>query len=138
MRVEDLDLLASRFQSCTISKPEWTHQAHLRVGAWHVHRFGADEAIRLLRTGIRCLNDSHGTPNSESRGYHETITIAYVRLIARFLSSMPAGVLFEKALEQLMESELAGQDFLLGFYTRPLLMSVRARTEWVEPDIAPL
>src|SRR6476620_649057 len=70
----ELDAFASAFQSCAIPKSEWTHQAHLKVGTWHVRRFGKDEALERLRIGIRRLNDSHGVPNSDTRGYHETIT----------------------------------------------------------------
>jgi hypothetical protein len=81
-----LDDLAGQFRACTLPHGEWTHTAHLRVGTWHVHHFGADAALALLRTGIRRLNDFHGTPNTETRGYHETITVAYVRLIAEFLA----------------------------------------------------
>jgi len=142
MTALDLDNLADRFQRCTISKPEWTHPVHLQVGAWHVHRFGAEESARLLRNGIRRLNDHHATPNSDMRGYHETITIAYVRLISAFLAAQNAPI--ELAVEHMLASELAAKGHLLKFYSQPLLMSVLvlmsvlARKEWVEPDIAPL
>jgi hypothetical protein len=136
MTALDLDNLAEGFQSCAISKPEWTHLVHLQVGAWHVHHFGAEEALRLLRSGIRRLNDQHGTPNSDTRGYHETITVAYIRLIAAFLAARQLP--FEVAVARMLESELAAKDTLLRFYSQPLLMSVRARKEWVDPDIAPL
>lgn len=60
----DVDGLATRFAACRIPHEEWTHQAHLAVGMWHVDRYGADEALTRLRVGIRRLNDSHGAPNS--------------------------------------------------------------------------
>ena len=78
----DLETLVGHFLARTLPKAEWTHQAHLAVGAWHVDRYGPDEALTRLRDGIRALNDSHGTINSASSGYHETITRAYVRVIA--------------------------------------------------------
>ena len=80
-----LDHLVEQFCACTPLRGEWTHSAHLRVGAWHVHKFGAAGALEKLRTGIRRLNDFLGTPNNETRGYHGTITVAYVRLIAESL-----------------------------------------------------
>ena len=86
METVDLDALVGRFLDRTLPKVEWTHQAHLAVGAWHVDRYGPDEALTRLRDGIRALNDSHGTINSASSGYHETITRAYVRLIAGFFA----------------------------------------------------
>src|SRR5262249_48324010 len=92
MTWSDLDELAAKFRSCSLAQEEWTHLAHLRVGAWHVHWHGAQEALGLLRERIRKLNECHGTPNSLTRGYHETITAAYVSLIAEFLSAFPDGV----------------------------------------------
>ncbi|MDX2169496.1 MAG: hypothetical protein SF182_20675 [Deltaproteobacteria bacterium] len=116
---------------------EWTHRAHLAVGTWHVLRFGPDEALRRLRSGIRALNDAHGTPNSDTRGYHETITRAYVTLIADFLSTR-AGTSPADAAHALLRSPLAGKDALLRYYSRPCLGSVTARRGWVAPDLRQL
>jgi hypothetical protein len=67
----DVDGLAAGFVACTLPREAWTHAAHLIVGMWHVDRYGADEALLRLRAGIRRLNESHGTPNSDDDGYHE-------------------------------------------------------------------
>jgi glycosyltransferase involved in cell wall biosynthesis len=134
----EIDDLAARFVACTLPKSEWTHTAHLKVGAWHVDRYGPAEALRRLRAGIRRLNDSHGTVNSATSGYHETVTAAYVRLLAAFLDACPAGMPLEKWIERLVSSPLADKNVLLAFYTRDTLMSARARAEWIEPDIAPI
>lgn len=133
---EPLDDLAERFAACRIPKSEWTHQAHLAVGMWHVHKLGAAGALVLLRHGIKRLNDSHGTPNSDTQGYHETITRAYVEILAQFLGSCDGPL--DQCLKTLLTGPLAANDLLLTFYSRETLMSVGARKGWVEPDIAPL
>jgi len=92
----------------------------------------------MLRAGIRRLNDFHGTLNSTESGYHETITAAYVRLIEGFLALFEAGVPLERQVDLLIESPLAERSVLLRFWSRELLMSARARAEWVPPDLAPL
>ena len=112
--------------------------AHLRVGAWHVHHHGAVAALPMLRSGIRKLNDHHGTLNSPSSGYHETITVAYVRLIEAFLSAFDMRVALEHRVDALIGSPLAERSVLFRFWSRDLLMSARARAEWVPPDRAPL
>jgi hypothetical protein len=134
----DLDELARRFAACASPKSEWTHLAHLRVGAWHVARFGAEEAVARLRVGIRKLNDSHGTVNSATSGYHETITRAYVALLAEHLGRGAVATPLGGRVEALLAGPLAARDVLLRFYTRETLMSPRARAEWVEPDLGPL
>jgi hypothetical protein len=134
----DIDTLVGRFLSRTLPKSEWTHQAHLVVGAWHVDRYGPDEALTRLRDGIRALNDSHGTVNSDSSGYHETITRAYARLIARAFAS-GAGPLPDR-IARILSGPEGERDALLRYYSREQLMSAHARAEWVEPDLkaAPL
>ncbi len=134
----DLDDLAARFVACRLPHNEWTHQAHLAVGAWHVDRYGKDEALAQLRIGIRRLNDSHGTPNSASRGYHETITRAYVVLVTEFLDACPKETSLPERIAQLHASPVAEKEALLVFYSRERLMSPEARAAWVEPDLLPL
>ena len=112
--------------------------AHLAVGLWHVDRYGAGEALARLRDGIRKLNDSHGTINSASSGYHETITRAYVQLLLEFNERRTAPMPLPERVSRLCKSKLARRDGLLNFYSHAALMSEKARAEWVEPDIAPV
>ena len=128
-----LDDLVAKFLARTLPKAQWTHLAHLRVGAWHVDRFGTYEAIERLRRGIRALNDVHGTRNDDRSGYHETITIAYVRLLAVFLAASRAST-FEERTRELLTGPLADKDFLLRFWSRDVLFSASARAAWVAPD----
>ena len=129
--------LGPRFEACAIPAKVWTHAAHLSVGLWHVERYGRDEALARLRSGIRRLNESHGGVNSATGGYHETITAAYVELLAQFLERREDGPLSD-AIAQLLAGPLADRRVLLTFYSRERLMSTEARAAWVEPDIARL
>ena len=133
----DLETLVAHFLARTLPKAEWTHQAHLAVGAWHVDRYGPDEALTCLRDGIRALNDSHGTINSASSGYHETITRAYVRLIAGFFAGC-ADLPLPERVAGLIGGSVGERDALLRYYSRETLLSAQARAEWVEPDVHPL
>jgi adenylate kinase family enzyme len=133
---DGVDDLGARFEACTITKREWTHQAHLTVGLWHVHRYRADEALRRLRAGIRRLNESHGGVNSDTDGYHETITAAYVQLLADYLDANDLPL--SEAVAALLQSPLAAKTVLFTFYSRERLMSTTARAAWVEPDLAPI
>ena len=103
-----------------------------------MHRYGAAAALAMLRSGIQRLNDHHGTPNSDTSGYHETITVAYLRLIEAFLSAFDAEVALEKRVEALLEGPLAERSVLFRFWSRERLMSARARAQWAPPDLAPL
>jgi hypothetical protein len=130
--------IGARFEAAAIPATEWTHETHLVMGTWHVARFGPVEALERLRAGIRGLNAAHGTVDSDTRGYHETITRAYVRLIARFLQNRSAGEPLDVSVAALLASPLAARDLLFRHYSRPVLFSVAARRGWVEPDREPL
>lgn len=134
----DIDDLAARFFDGTLPRAEWTHLAHLAVGTWHVHRYGADEALARLRAGIRRLNDNHGTINSSTSGYHETVTRAYVQLLSQFVERCPAEMTLQQRMLSVIDGPLADRNVLLRFYSRDRLMSPLARAEWIEPDLAPL
>jgi NTE family protein len=136
--VVDVEDLAARFAVPSLREAEWTHVAHLTVGAWHVDRYGAGEALTRLRDGIRRLNVSIGGVNTESAGYHETITAAYVRLLAEYLETCPQDLPLAARVERLLASPLAERDMLFTFYSRDRLFSTNARAQWVEPDLAPL
>ena len=134
----ELDDLAARFEAAAIPRAAWTHQAHLHVAAWYVERFGPTEALAHLRTGIRRLSDVHRRCDMQTSGYHETVTAAYVRLVSTFLARCPATMSFADRVGALLASPVAGKQALLRHYSRAVLLSPRARTEWVAPDRAPL
>ncbi|MEO8679726.1 MAG: hypothetical protein ABI665_11810 [Vicinamibacterales bacterium] len=118
----------------TLPKAEWTHQAHLRAGLWHVLTFGEDEALRLLRERITRYNASVGTANTDSSGYHETLTRFYVGLIARFVAECQTAMTVD-GLAELLIARHGDRELALRFYSRERLFSVEARRRWVEPDL---
>lgn len=134
----DPEALAERFVALALAKEEWTHVAHLAVGAWHVDRFGATDALSMLRDGIKRLNVSIGGANTPTSGYHETITAAYVTLIAAFLDACPPDLPLAARVDRLLASPVAERDILFSFWSRERLMSTDARARWVEPDLGPL
>jgi hypothetical protein len=134
----ELSNLVRGFGDRTLPASEWTHLAHLAVGTWHVRQFGAEEALSRLRFGILRLNEAHGTPNSDSRGYHETITRAYVGLIHHFLESYPAETSAAECVHALLASPLAQREALYTHYSKERLLSVVARRGWLAPDRSPL
>jgi hypothetical protein len=138
LTADELEALAARFEAGEVPRPEWTHEAHLRMGAWHVARFGAGQALPLLRARITRLNERNGVANTPDGGYHETVTAAYVRLIDAHLRACTPGTPLDEQVRLLVASPLARRDLLLDYYSRERLMSRAARAAWVEPDLRPL
>jgi hypothetical protein len=128
---------AEAFAARILPKTEWTHHAHLRVGLWHVLRYGPSQSIDLLRTRIRALNESHGVPNTETGGYHETITRFYVWQIERFLRDADRGRAVDSLAEELIRL-YGDKDLAFRYWTKDRLMSSEARAGWIEPDLEAL
>ena len=121
----------------TLPVEEWTHGAHLCAGTAFWHEFGLAGAEAAMPNAIRRFNESVGTQNTDSAGYHHTITLFYLRVIAQRLEgcrSEPIGDLATSVLN----SPLADRTYPLGFYSKALLFSVEARRGWVAPDLTPI
>ncbi|WP_374468375.1 hypothetical protein [Phenylobacterium sp.] len=117
----------------TLPKPEWTHAAHFAAAVWLLAQPGRD-AVAEMPGLIRAYNAAVGTPNTDSEGYHETITQASLRAArAALVGRTPA-----EALAALLAGPCGRSDWLLAHWSRARLFSVEARRAWVAPDLAPL
>jgi len=129
---------ALRFLDRTLPKEEWTHEGHFAAAFWLLRNradlTGPDE----MRELIMRYNDATGKPNTDSEGYHHTITRASMRAAAHQLAAHPPGKPLHKVLRSLMRSACGHTDWLLGYWRAETLFSVAARRRWVEPDLAPL
>ena len=134
----EIERLLAGFESCSLPKPMWTHRAHLAVALCYCERKSSDQALRLMREGIRRYNVATGGSNSETSGYHETITWFYIWLVDHCLRSgkLTRGDLAERANG--LYASYGARDLPLRHWSKERLMSVEARREWVEPDVLPL
>jgi hypothetical protein len=117
----------------TLPKSEWTHAAHFAAAFWLMSRPGIDPFVEMP-TLIRAYNESTGTPNTDTGGYHETITVASLRVSRSWMDTY-RDVAAYVALNALLASEYGRSDWLLKYWSRPVLFSVAARRNWVDPDI---
>lgn len=145
------DEFLEQFEACTYPYAHWTHRAHLRVAYCYVTRFGLADAIPKVTAGIRAYNQSQGIVDTPTSGYHETMTIAWLHLVAAMLAEYgPTGAVsadsppflgpdappsqeFLEAQSQLREKKL-----LRLFYSRARFCSPEAKYDFVAPDLATL
>lgn len=133
----ELEVLIVRFESGTLPKAEWTHQAHLLVGLWYVFHHGKEKATLLMRDGVRRYNDATGTPNTATSGYHETITLFFIWFLDSFLKRTDRQRPLNQIADELLEKH-SDRNLPLRYYSKERLMSVEARFGWIEPDLQPL
>lgn len=84
---------------------------------------------------IRRYNEATGVANTDTSGYHHTITVFLLREIWAVMRRAPEASL-DGHTARVLASPLGDRDFVLTRYRRETLFSVAARWGWVEPDLA--
>lgn len=137
--LSDAELL-SAFMHGALPRSAWTHQAHVRVAYLQLGLLAWPEALEQLRSRIQALNAFHGTPETPTRGFHETITVAFLRLIAHAREQDACtGTATGDSLDFCARHPaLLDRQILLRHYSRERLASSAAKHGFVEPDLLPL
>ncbi len=120
----------------TLAKARWTHAAHWSTTLWLLTERPEVPLEQELPGLIRAYNESVGGENTDTAGYHETITQASIRAARAFLRQREASEPLFARCNALMETSLGDPDWLLEFWHKDTLFSVQARRSWVEPDKA--
>jgi hypothetical protein len=122
----------------TLPKPCWTHAAHFAAAVWVLARRPDLAAERDLPGIIRAYNEATGVANTDTGGYHETITLASLRAARAFLAALAPGTPLHEACNALMASPLGDKEWPLAYWSREVLFTKEARRAWREPDLEPL
>ena len=133
----ELEHIARGVLDCTLPKLDWTHAAHFAAAFWML----ADpsrNAMAEMPDIIRASNLATGVENSDSTGYHETITQASLRAARHSLKVAEEGSSLYETLNRFLASPFGEADWLLAYWSREALFSVKARRGWVSPDLAAL
>ena len=124
--------------ACSLSREEWTHEAHLAATTYLLLQ-GPDIDLDAELPGIiRRFNESVGGVNDDTQGYHETITRTFLQGVRLFLGEASVGEPLHALVNELMLSPMGRREWPLRFYSPQLLFSVEARRRFVAPDLAPL
>ena len=75
-------------------------------------------------------NESVGGVNSPTNGYHETLTVFWLRVLNEFLKDKRSMSLYEICNLQL-ESPQSSKELPFQYYDKERLMSVEARATWI-------
>ena len=126
------DAFAQAFENCTLPNDQFHHRDHLRLAFIYLRRYGLDQAgIRISESICRFATHHRGAEK-----YHQTITIAWMRLLAAAAQDMPSSA----TLDQIFEAvpALLNKNTICEYYSPALLTSPEARRHFAEPDVKPL
>ena len=129
MITEDDRLFLESFEQCKLGATCWNHAAHIRMG-WLVlqEETSFERALERIRQGIKRFNSTNN-----SIGYHETITVAFARIIDARRIPGESWLIFSTRNQDLFEKSC-----LEKFYSSTVLGSAQARENFIAPDRQPL
>src|SRR5262249_47260532 len=134
MTLAELETLVCAFENTTLPLEIWRrHATHLAVSTYYLSTLPLAEATERIRAGIQRYNAAHGIAATPTSGCHETVTLAFVKMLSGRLRAAPPGEPFERTLESVLRA-LGDKRILLEHYTWARLSSLEARLGWVEPD----
>lgn len=129
--MEQDDEFVRAFEARTLPRELFTHAGHVRAGWWYLTHYPLGEAIDRFRAGLRAYATALGAPHK----YHETMTIAWLLLIAERLddrSRLLTWPAFAERYPELFERET----MLRTYYSEDVLQSDRAKRSFVMPRSA--
>lgn len=125
----EVEEMVEQFERCVWPYERWTHRCHLAVALCYLNRFPYAEAVERVRHLIDQYNRTCGDPN----GYHETITLLFMRRVASYWKdSDGVEVELASAVEELTRT--CDMQWPLSYYSKDRLWSDEAKRAWVEPD----
>ncbi len=106
------------------------HRQHINLAFIAARR--CNNPADRMRDWIKQIAASHGAPQK----YHETITIAWARVVAHHVAADPAVADFDAFIDRY--PALLDKTLLSRHYSPELLSSPAARADWVAPNLAAL
>jgi hypothetical protein len=123
------DELLARFEDGSVPDGTFHHEQHVRVAWMFVRRYGMPDALGRFSQALKCFAEAKGAVGL----YHETITWAYLLLVAERLARGPGDCWdgFAAANPDLLTWK---PSLLDRYYTRETLQSDLAKRIFVMPD----
>lgn len=121
--------------SATLPRPAWTHEAHLAATLCLVLEHRDIDLDSELGGIIRRYNVAAGGENSDTAGYHETITRFYLERLRRYAAESPEGESLVDCVNRLLDGPIGHRNYPLRYYTPERLFSLEARRTWLAPDL---
>jgi hypothetical protein len=130
------ETLLTQFEATTWPLKEWHHRQHIKIAYLYLRQHPFEVAAQKMRAGLLAYNAANQVPDGLDRGYHETMTQVWMRLvyltICEFGPSESADAFVDK------HTQLLSKRAALFFYSRDRIMSAEAKRQFIEPDLAPL
>jgi len=134
----EIDHIGTHVVSRRLPKSQWTHSAHFALALWLIDQRGYRQAQQDIPKIIQDYNLSVGTENSDTDGYHHTITLASLAAAQDIYARHSKGKALHEIAHILVSSVYGQPNWPLNYWKEARLFSIEARHNWLAPDLRPL
>jgi hypothetical protein len=118
-------------------REDWTHEAHFAV-LIYLLRCRPEIDLNVSIAGLwRASNEAQGIENTDTGGYHETMTRVYLNAVRDFLREV-AGQSLVEICNAVLQSPVSDRNYPEIYYSQEKLYSVAARRYWIDADMTKL
>ena len=134
---DDVHAVLDAFRAGALPRSAWNHRAHLTAALAFARALPTDDALTATRDAILRFNAAAGIVSTPDSGYHETLTVFYMHVVAMHVVRYPAPTSIAADANALVDA-WGAKDLPLRHYTASRLFSRDARAHWTPPDLLPL
>jgi hypothetical protein len=124
------------FQAAAWPADDWHHREHVKIAYLYLRQYPFDVALDRVRSGILALNAAQNVPDEPNRGYHETMTHAWLQLVHVTLCEFGPSESADAFVDT--HAQLLSKRALWLFYSQDRLLSAEAKQSFIVPDLAAL
>ena len=121
-----------QFAEVSLNPKLFSHEAHLRLAWIHIRKYGVEKAVVNICRQIAAFDAKFG----DGTKYNETVTVAAVRAVNHFVERSSATD-FKSFIQENPRLKHNFKDLLNSHYSQDIFLDERAKTEYLEPDLAP-
>jgi hypothetical protein len=114
-------------------KADWTHEAHIAVLTYLLRERPDIDLNMEIGFLWRASNEAMGIENTDSAGYHHSITLTYLKGIRGVLAVGDWPNDLCACVNALLAHPVSQRGYPLTLYSEDQLFSVAARRQYIEP-----
>jgi len=132
--LEQIEAIVQGFETCSLSKADFTHRNHLTVVLLYLKYNSFADAAALMRAGLLRFIEHHDVPREK---YNETITMFWLQAVQAFIDKhrLDSREADPVSLTNELLHHYQNPGLVFEYYSRELISSAAAKSRWVEPDL---
>ena len=125
--------LVAAFETGELDLADFSHSAHMTVALAYLADAPLSVATDRMRAGLQHFLTRHG----KTEGYHETLTLFWMRLLDYVSREEYAGLPLWERVNAIVAKY--GESWpVKAHFSRGITASTEARQRWVAPDLLPV